>query len=206
VELAIQIPLLMVLLFGAVEIGRVFYVYHTLQKALRGLETGLDGLAPQMTLPLSDEAQDRLAYELRAPGADRLLYTADAFRAGWSFERIAELTVCGGFLGTWPLIAETPQARSYVDALRYTADHQTSQRGSHIHTVICAALDGECGGSATWPSPLANLYWFFSADVVAETNLLLRHIESARSMWEIAATVEAVRKSIPLKSRSAIPI
>ena len=122
------------------------------------------------------------------------------------FERIAELTVCGGFLGTWPLIAETPQARSYVDALRYTADHQTSQRGSHIHTVICAALDGECGGSVTWPSPLANLYWFFSADVVAETNLLLRHIESARSMWEIAATVEAVRKSIPLKSRSAIPI
>src|SRR5437016_5626603 len=71
-------------------IGRTFQ--ESLQKALRGLETGLDGLAPQMTLPLTDEAQDRLAYELRAPGADRLLYTADAFRAGWSFERIAELT------------------------------------------------------------------------------------------------------------------
>jgi hypothetical protein len=36
VELAIQIPLIMVILFGAVEIGRVFYIYHTLQKALRG--------------------------------------------------------------------------------------------------------------------------------------------------------------------------
>src|SRR3989441_10582293 len=72
-------------------IGRTFQ--ESLQKALRGLETGLDGLAPQMmTLPLTDEAQDRLAYELRAPGANRLLYTADAFRAGWSFERIAELT------------------------------------------------------------------------------------------------------------------
>ena len=35
-ELAFQIPLLMAILFGAVEIGRVFYVYHTLQKALRG--------------------------------------------------------------------------------------------------------------------------------------------------------------------------
>jgi hypothetical protein len=34
--LAIQIPLIMVILFGAVEIARVFYVYHTLQKALRG--------------------------------------------------------------------------------------------------------------------------------------------------------------------------
>src|ERR1700716_1372902 len=71
-------------------IGRTFQ--ESLQKALRGLETGLDGLTEQFALPLSDENQDKLAYELRAPGANRLLYTADAFRAGWSFERIAELT------------------------------------------------------------------------------------------------------------------
>jgi carbamoyl-phosphate synthase large subunit len=71
-------------------IGRTFQ--ESLQKALRGLETGLDGLTEQLALPLSDEDQDKLAYELRAPGANRLLYVADAFRAGWSFERIAELT------------------------------------------------------------------------------------------------------------------
>src|SRR5262249_42341600 len=65
---------------------------ESLQKALRGLETGLDGLSPLLTLPLSEEAQDKLAYELRAPGANRLLYVADAFRAGWTFERIADLT------------------------------------------------------------------------------------------------------------------
>ena len=35
-ELAFQIPLIMLLLFGAVQIARVFYIYHTLQKALRG--------------------------------------------------------------------------------------------------------------------------------------------------------------------------
>jgi carbamoyl-phosphate synthase large subunit len=71
-------------------IGRTFQ--ESLQKALRGLETGLDGLTEQLSLPLSDEDQDKLAYELRAPGANRLLYVADAFRAGWSFERIGELT------------------------------------------------------------------------------------------------------------------
>ena len=71
-------------------IGRTFQ--ESLQKALRGLETGLDGLTEQLALPLSDEDQDKLAYELRAPGANRLLYVADAFRAGWSFERIGELT------------------------------------------------------------------------------------------------------------------
>src|SRR5262249_20167707 len=71
-------------------IGRTFQ--ESLQKALRGLETGLDGLSEQVTLPLSDEAQEKLAYELRSPGANRLLYTADAFRAGWSLERIEDLT------------------------------------------------------------------------------------------------------------------
>jgi carbamoyl-phosphate synthase large subunit len=71
-------------------IGRTFQ--ESLQKALRGLETGLDGLSPILKLPLDEEGQTKLAYELRAPGANRLLYAADAFRAGWSFERIADLT------------------------------------------------------------------------------------------------------------------
>ena len=71
-------------------IGRTFQ--ESLQKALRGLETGLDGLSPILAMPLTDESQDKLAYELRAPGANRLLYVADAFRAGWTLARIGELT------------------------------------------------------------------------------------------------------------------
>jgi carbamoyl-phosphate synthase large subunit len=71
-------------------IGRTFQ--ESLHKALRGLETGLDGLSPLLALPLSEEDQTRLAHELRAPGANRLLYVADAFRAGWSLTRINELT------------------------------------------------------------------------------------------------------------------
>src|ERR1700742_4177906 len=71
-------------------IGRTFQ--ESLQKALRGLETGLDGLNEQVTLPLSEEAANTLAYELRSPGADRLLYVADAFRAGWTLDRIHGLT------------------------------------------------------------------------------------------------------------------
>jgi len=71
-------------------IGRTFQ--ESLQKALRGLETGLEGLNPQLPMPLTDESRDRLAHELRAPGADRLLYVADAFRAGWPVARVAELT------------------------------------------------------------------------------------------------------------------
>jgi carbamoyl-phosphate synthase large subunit len=71
-------------------IGRTFQ--ESLQKALRGLETGLDGLTPRLAQPLTDESRDKLTYELQAPGADRLLYVADAFRAGWTLERIHGLT------------------------------------------------------------------------------------------------------------------
>ena len=64
-------------------IGRTFQ--ESLQKALRGLETGLDGLNEQFKeTPLTEEDRDKLAYELRAPGPNRMLYVADAFRAGWS--------------------------------------------------------------------------------------------------------------------------
>jgi carbamoyl-phosphate synthase large subunit len=71
-------------------IGRTFQ--ESLQKALRGLETGLDGLNEQFKEALTEEDRDKLAYELRAPGPNRLLYVADAFRAGWSRERIEELS------------------------------------------------------------------------------------------------------------------
>jgi carbamoyl-phosphate synthase large subunit len=71
-------------------IGRTFQ--ESLQKALRGLETGLDGLNDIMPLPLTDDSAAQLAYELRSPGPSRLLYVGDAFRAGWTLERIQDLT------------------------------------------------------------------------------------------------------------------
>jgi carbamoyl-phosphate synthase large subunit len=63
-----------------------------MQKALRSLELGYDGFDEQVALPLSDEAADKLAYELRWPGPARILYVADAFRAGWSLEQVFEAT------------------------------------------------------------------------------------------------------------------
>jgi carbamoyl-phosphate synthase large subunit len=71
----------------AMAIGRTFQ--ESLQKALRSLETGCDGLMPIMRLPLDADGEQRLAEELRHPGADRIRYVGDAFRAGWKLERIA---------------------------------------------------------------------------------------------------------------------
>ena len=67
--------------------GRTFQ--ESLQKALRGLETGIDGLTPIATLPLvDDDARNALLEELRMPGPDRLRYVGDAFRAGLTLAEV----------------------------------------------------------------------------------------------------------------------
>ncbi|MEX2151144.1 MAG: carbamoyl-phosphate synthase large subunit [Steroidobacteraceae bacterium] len=74
----------------AMAIGRTFQ--ESLQKALRSLETGCDGLTPILALPLDPDGELRLAEELRHPGGDRIRFVADAFRAGWPLARIAAET------------------------------------------------------------------------------------------------------------------
>ena len=70
--------------------GRNFQ--ESLQKALRGLETGINGL-DEICGPIATDAdRDHLRHELRMPGPDRLLYVADALRHGYSFEDVAKLT------------------------------------------------------------------------------------------------------------------
>ncbi len=70
-------------------IGRTFQ--ESLQKALRGLEVGSAGFEPIVDLN-SDEARAELRQQLISPGADRIWYIADAFRAGMSLEDVFELT------------------------------------------------------------------------------------------------------------------
>jgi len=74
----------------AMAIGRTFQ--ESMQKALRSLETGIDGFDEQLTLPLTDAAAEKLDYELRWPGPNRILYVADAFRAGWTAQKIFDAT------------------------------------------------------------------------------------------------------------------
>ncbi len=77
------------------SVGEVMAIGRTqqesLQKALRGLETGVDGFDEILDLS-RDDAMDILRRELTVPGANRIWYVADAFRAGLSVEDIFALT------------------------------------------------------------------------------------------------------------------
>jgi carbamoyl-phosphate synthase large subunit len=70
--------------------GRTFQ--ESMQKALRGLETGIDGLVEIVPVPATEEEKDFLLDEIRAPGADRLRYVGDGFRAGITREEMHEVS------------------------------------------------------------------------------------------------------------------
>jgi carbamoyl-phosphate synthase large subunit len=70
-------------------IGRTFQ--ESMQKALRGLETGANGFSEKFAFD-DEDAMDRLKQELRQPGPDRVWYVADAFRQGLTLEEVHQET------------------------------------------------------------------------------------------------------------------
>ncbi|MBU4506103.1 MAG: carbamoyl-phosphate synthase large subunit, partial [Gammaproteobacteria bacterium] len=64
--------------------GRTFQ--ESFQKALRGLEVGVDGM--------NEKTQDRetLERELGEPGPERIWYVGDAFAAGWTLAEVHQFT------------------------------------------------------------------------------------------------------------------
>ncbi len=65
-------------------IGRTFQ--ESMQKALRGLETGIDGFDERST------DQQEIETELGEPAPERILFVADAFRAGMSAEEVHQFS------------------------------------------------------------------------------------------------------------------
>ena len=75
--------------------GRTFQ--ESLQKALRGLETGKVGLDPTGLDLSSEDDRTKLRRELKEPGPERIFHIGDAFRAGMSVEDVHALS----FVDPW---------------------------------------------------------------------------------------------------------
>lgn len=70
-------------------IGRTFQ--ESLQKALRGLETGKAGFDPRVDM-MAKDARLKVIHELEDAGAHRIWYLGDAFRMGMTVEEVFEYT------------------------------------------------------------------------------------------------------------------
>ena len=67
-------------------IGRTFQ--ESFQKALRGLETGIDGLSERTSCTEAD--RDEIVQEIGEAGPERILFVGDAFRIGMSLQEVFE--------------------------------------------------------------------------------------------------------------------
>ncbi len=105
-------------------IGRTFQ--ESLQKALRGLEIGVNGLDPILDKQLSaEDSDDILQRQLSQARAERLWYVADAFRAGYSIEQVKKLTG----IDIW-----------FLAQLKELIDIETSVRAKKITDLDAAEL------------------------------------------------------------------
>ena len=98
-------------------IGRTFQ--ESFQKALRGLEVGVDGLDPITT----DE--DRIIKEMGAPGPERIWYVGDAFRCGMTIEQVFNISK----IDPW-----------FLAQIKDIIDREAALKGKHIEDLDKNAL------------------------------------------------------------------
>lgn len=111
-------------------------------------------------------------------------------------------------LGSGTILRGTPGGDRYLAALDTVEANQATMKRSHVHKLIRAAMHGSFGwhGDFTWISPLLNQVWLFDARAVAAQHLFLHQLQQTETIWQVAAVVEAVRKNLPIRDISDLPI
>jgi len=119
-------------------IGRT--IHESLQKALRGLETGLAGF--DEVASLEGASDEEIAAALSIPGPDRLLIAAQAMRSGFSVERVNAIT----HYEPWFLnrIAEVVAAEAEVrasGATLFSTGHAGARQHPRVHIATGGGMD-----------------------------------------------------------------
>jgi hypothetical protein len=123
-------------------------------------------------------------------------------------ERFAHLQAAGACLGAVGLHPSSVAGSAYLDALGFVRRHQARQRGTHIHDVVAASMQGRFGGGSpdVWVSPLASLCWFFDVAGLASSHLFLSQLNETDTMWEVTSVIRGCRTALAIRPRTAIPI
>jgi Carbamoylphosphate synthase large subunit (split gene in MJ) len=120
-------------------IGRTFQ--ESFQKALRGLEVGVDGM--------NEKTQDReiLEKELGEPGPDRIWYVGDAFAAGWSLDEVHAITK----IDKWFLVQIEEIVKIELDLDKHYEAHGDKACPCWM-PPRCARSSKRASRTAVWPS------------------------------------------------------
>jgi hypothetical protein len=128
-------------------------------------------------------------------------------------ENVAALTQQGGFLGAQALLPAMPEVKDYLSAVAL-AEARTKGRESIVNASLASAIEGHFGdfhrmsrteGSQLFINPLMALAWMFDLPAVAAHSLYLRDLEGTRTIWDVAARIEAFRNGVKSRPRASIP-
>src|SRR5687768_9180417 len=115
--------------------GRTFQ--ESFQKALRGLETGIDGLTERST------DREDIVQEIGEAGPERILFVADAFRIGMSLNEVFEETAIDPwFLAQIEQIVQTEEEVKGRDLASLSADELRYLKGKGFSDKRLAKLLG----------------------------------------------------------------
>lgn len=113
-------------------------------------------------------------------------------------ENVAALIKSGGFLGTFSLLEEMPEVRSYKAASDYVFKAMPEDI-SIVNSSIIAAIDGQYGNyhstfrtqrSQLWINPLMSMYWCFKLPQVARSILYLDEVKQTDTYTDLLFLIE----------------
>ena len=106
-------------------IGRTFQ--ESFQKALRGLETGVDGLNPKIDLSAAG-AEESMQRRLQEVHSERIWHVADAMRLGWSNEKLHKVTA----IDPW-FLAQIKEILNFEDEIKATSLEKISAKQMRVY-------------------------------------------------------------------------
>ncbi|MGF1580993.1 MAG: DUF1152 domain-containing protein [Gemmataceae bacterium] len=129
-------------------------------------------------------------------------------------EGVADLIQTGGYLGTFSLLQEMPEAQRYREACEYVFECM-SHRVSIVSSSILSALEGRFGnyhatrrtrGTELFINPLMSLYWTFRLDHVANRIKYLDPVKQTWTFTEVDDVIAHYRMHCQPRSRKQIPL
>lgn len=127
--------------------------------------------------------------------------------------RVSDLMREGAFLGVGALHGECGGV--FMDAMDHMYQGLPAARQSVILNGIRSAARGDFGRvnihaktdvTRPWISPLASLWWYFSADNVARMKLYFDAVLDSETVAEVSEAIEALRSTVPIQPRETIPV
>lgn len=193
------------------EIDTVILVDGGTDILMRGDEAGLGTPEEDMT---------SLASASRLPVRGRYVlcigFGIDAYHGvchAHFLENVAALTADGGYLGAFSVLPGMTEGRAFLDAVTW-AQERTPRRPSIVNGSIAAAVQGHFGdvqfmertsNNELFINPLMGLYFAFEMDALVRRSLYLPTLESADSIFDVHARIEAFRREVQTRRYQVIP-